>query len=174
MKNFILFCVLSACCITAFPAEKAKKDVWAAPVHKNSSHIDRWESLQAGFWFGVPPATEYENVYGLKFGLPVCSGDGTVIGVEMSMFCSATSHVKGLQCSIGSTLSQDFSGVQLSMVNITDAAYGSQIGMVNVARKKGFQFGLVNVSQKSPFQIGLVNFNEGGWLPFMVLFNYTP
>ncbi|MFA6100648.1 MAG: hypothetical protein WCV67_09785 [Victivallaceae bacterium] len=177
MKNFfiILFLLFTGITVSAADKPKEKEDVWASPKHNKYSRTERWESLQAGFWFGVPPATEYEDVYGLKVGLPVCSGSGNVIGVEASFFCSATDHVKGLQCSIGNTLCEDFSGLQLSMVNIAQAAaYGTQAGLVNVAHKKGIQVGLVNVSRKAAFQIGLVNFNEGGWLPFMVFFNYTP
>ena len=174
MKNLIFICALLAYGITAFAAEKAAPDVWASPKHKKYSTVERWESVQAGFWFGVPGTTEYEDVCGLKIGFPICSGSGNVIGAEMSLFCSATDHVKGLQCSIGNTHSKDFSGLQWSMVNVAGSAYGCQLGMVNVAKKRGFQFGLVNVSQKAPCQFGLLNFNEGGWLPFTVFFNFTP
>lgn len=177
MKNFfvILFLMFTAFSILAADKPKVKEDVWASPKHKKYSATERWESLQVGFWFGVPPATDYEDVYGLKFGFPICSGSGNVTGVEVSMFCSATDHIKGLQCSIGHALCEDFSGLQWSMVNIAQkAAYGTQLGMVNVAQKKGFQLGLVNVSRKSPLQLGLVNFNEGGWLPFTVFVNFTP
>jgi hypothetical protein len=175
MKKFFIFLFLLSAGVTISAADKAKKDVWASPKQNKYSKTERWESLQAGFWFGVPPATDYEDVYGLKIGLPVCSGSGNVIGVEASFFCSATDHVKGLQCSIGNALCEDFSGLQWSMVNIAQkAAYGIQAGIVNVAQKKGLQFGLVNVSRKASLQLGMLNFNEGGWLPFMVFLNYTP
>ncbi len=181
MKNFfiVLFLLYTGFAISAAdkPAKqpKEKEDVWAAPKHKKYARTERWESLQVGFWFGVPQATDYEDVYGLKMGFPICSGSGNVIGTEMSLACSSTDHVKGFQCSIGSAICEDFSGLQWSTVNIAQAgAYGTQLGMVNVAHKKGFQIGLVNVSRKSPLQLGLVNFNEGGWLPFTVFINFTP
>ncbi len=177
MKKFfvILFLLYTGLAVSAADKPKEKADVWAPPKHKKYANTEHWESLQVGFWFGIPPATEYEDVYGLKMGLPICSGDGNVIGAEISMACSATDHVKGFQASIGSAICEDFSGLQWSMVNVAQtAAYGTQVGMVNVAQKKGIQVGLVNVSRKSAFQIGLVNFNEGGWLPVMAFFNYTP
>lgn len=176
MKSFIIVLMLFAYGVSGFAAEKTKEkpDVWAAPKNKKYANIEHWESLQVGIWFGIPKATDYEDVYGLKMGLPICSGSGNVIGAEMSFCCSATDHVKGFQCSIGSAINKDFSGLQWSTVNISGAAYGYQLGMVNVAKKKGFQIGLVNVSQKAPCQFGLVNINEGGWLPFTILFNFTP
>jgi hypothetical protein len=73
MKSFIIVLMLFAYGVSGFAADKdkakAKQDVWAAPKNKKYANIEHWESLQAGVWFGIPKATDYEDVYGLKMGL---------------------------------------------------------------------------------------------------------
>jgi hypothetical protein len=154
----------------AFPATKSQRQETPAWQEENT---ERWEIVQAGLWFGYPKSTIDSNVYGLKLGLPCVGGNGKVQGLEFSLIGSGTDHVKGFQTAIGTNLCQDFSGLQLSIYNYAaKSANGFQIGLGNLAGRKGVQLGIVNVSKKAPFQLGLLNFNKDGWLPFMVLFNF--
>jgi hypothetical protein len=153
----------------SFPATKNRQESQAW----QEDNKERWEIVQAGIWFGYPQSTLDSNVYGLRIGLPCVGGYGKVQGVEFSFIGSGTDHVKGLQMAIATNLCQDFSGLQLSCYNYAaKSANGFQVGLGNLAGRKGVQIGIVNISKKAPFQLGLLNFNKDGWMPFMVLFNF--
>ncbi|QSH42304.1 hypothetical protein P0136_03470 [Lentisphaerota bacterium ZTH] len=138
------------------------------------SSSENWSALQAGFWFGYPKSTRYSDVCGLKLGIPICSGHGTVNGIETAILCAATDNVNGIQFTwFGVSSTNDIAGVQLAFVNIVkDISHGLQLGAVNFSQNRGWQFGLVNASNNSQFQLGILNFNRDGWLPFMIFVNF--
>ena len=126
-----------------------------------------------GFWFGTPASIDRVDVTGVKFGLPICSGPGTVKGFEWALFCGATDHIYGFQWGMaGASISKDMHGFQMALVNsAANDLKGMQMGIVNLGDRKGFQLGIVNYADNVDCQFGLVNFNKNGWMPFMVGFN---
>lgn len=167
MKKLMFAIIVSAaCCLSTF-AQEAKT---AAPVAP-----ERWDAFIAGFWFGAPASIETANVSGLKWGLPISSGHGKVVGFEWSFFCGATDTVKGFQWAmIGVNDSQDFTGMQMALVNVVEKKInGLQFGIVNKCDKEGVQIGIVNAADNADFQIGIVNLNKNGWMPFMVGINHS-
>jgi hypothetical protein len=131
--------------------------------------------FQPGYWFNYPAETADSKVDGIKLGLPICSGYGSVEGMELSLFCSATDKISGLQWAfIGVTACKELNGTQLGLLNaVAGDAKGGQIGMINIAgRLAGIQLGIVN-SVKHGLQFGLININEDGWLPVCILFNFS-
>jgi hypothetical protein len=131
--------------------------------------------FQPGYWFNYPEDTTNSTVDGVKLGLPICSGYGSVEGMELSFFCSATDEVSGLQWSLlGVNICKKLHGTQLGLFNATsNKAEGSQIGAMNIAEHiAGTQLGLINYA-KHGLQLGLININEDGWLPVCILFNFS-
>ncbi|MCP3966108.1 MAG: hypothetical protein GY750_17480 [Lentisphaerae bacterium] len=161
MKKLVICLVTMVLGISAFAQETGGGD-------------SGWSALQAGFWFGYPESTLITDVRGVKVGLPVCSGHGTVYGLEMAIFCAATDNVEGMQFTwLGANVTHNLSGLQLALVNgIREKASGVQVGVVNLSQQRGWQFGLVNAANNAPFQLGLVNFNPNGWMPFMIFVNF--
>lgn len=131
--------------------------------------------FQPGYWFDFPENTANSKVDGLKLGLPICSGQGSVDGVELSFFCSATDKIGGLQWSlIGVNSCKELHGTQLGLFNVsTGNTEGEQVGLVNITdHLAGLQLGIVN-SAKHGLQLGLININDDGWLPVFILFNFS-
>ena len=133
---------------------------------------EEYNAMDLGIWFGVPSSTETANVRGLRLGLPISSGQGSVDGIEFALFCAATDDIKGLQMSC-IAITDSLAGAQVSLVNICDdKAAGAQVGIVNVAGKRGWQIGLVNSSNNAKFQFGIINMNKGGLWPFSFIINF--
>lgn len=131
--------------------------------------------FQAGYWFNYPAETDNSQVDGLKLGLPICSGYGSVEGMELSIICSATQNISGLQWSfIGANTCRELNGTQLGLLNVVSGkTEGGQIGIINIAKHvAGIQLGLIN-SAKHGLQLGMININEDGWLPVCILFNFS-
>jgi hypothetical protein len=175
MKKSTLALVLSVVCCFGALAQDAKTAAPAQPSATVKVAPERWDAFLAGFWFGAPASIENANVKGLKWGLPISSGKGQVIGFEWSFFCGATDTVKGFQWAmIGVNDSQDVSGMQMALVNVVEKTIdGVQFGIVNACINKGVQIGIVNTADNADFQIGLVNLNKNGWMPFMVFINHS-
>ncbi len=132
-------------------------------------------AADVGFWFDCPQSITGENVSGVRFGLPVAAGNGTVSGLELSLLLSATRNVEGLQASLlGTNVSDFMNGAQIGFFNLVSADLkGSQWGLFNHSQKRGWQFGLVNCcTDNAKFQLGLLNYNAGGWLPVTILVNF--
>lgn len=174
MKKSTLAIVLSVvCCFSALAQDV--KTATPAPAAPPEVTQQRWDAFIAGFWFGAPASIETANVRGLKWGLPISSGQGKVIGFEWSFFCGATDTVEGFQWAmIGANVSKDVSGMQMALVNVVEKKIdGVQFGIVNKCVNKGVQIGIVNAADNADFQIGLVNLNKNGWMPFMVFINHS-
>ena len=137
-----------------------------------------WTPLQVGFFKEhYPSAEEYPSIYGLRLGLPITYNDNSrLYGVDLSVFFSATTVVKGLQFTVVGTQAKDIDGLQVSIANFAkENINGMQLGGVNYAEEmQGVQLGLVNYSNKAQgVQIGLVNYIEDGWLPFTLIINFN-
>ena len=135
----------------------------------------RWDAVLAGFWFHSPASIDTANVRGVKFGLPISSGAGTVKGFEWSFICGATDNVEGFQWAmLGVNCPKNMTGMQMGMVNtVGNEISGFQFGLANDCNREGTQLGLVNLGDNADYQFGLVNFNKNGWMPFMVGFNHA-
>lgn len=118
-----------------------------------------WDFFELGIWFGVPTSTLTSNICGIKVGAPFCSGSGKVHGVETAVFCGATDNVSGVQACILTAVSQNVKGMQFSIVNYGTDVNGLQLGVVNIAKKRGLQ-------------IGICNYVEDGAIPFMPFVNW--
>lgn len=195
---------------------------------------DDWVFFQLGILPGIPSGTDSSNVYGIKSGWPIVTGDGRVRGIEASWLWSGTSHVDGIQASwvfcmnrlmngimanfvtnintgmmngvqatFGFNRAGDLNGLQASSFNYTcdvkgfqAAAIGNitgdvigfqasvvynqtgdftgfQTALINNAEEvTGLQVGLINLAKRKGFQFGLLNFIEDGWLPFFPVVNF--
>ena len=153
--------------------EKHEQDLTVPPRPKN-----KWSIFQIGFAPQWPGFTKVSNVYGLKLGIPMCSGYGRVYGVEPSILYSGTRHVWGIQASFwGVSLAQEIRGIQASSfgpslasqliglqavgtLGMADHVVGAQIAPVTMCSEDvtGFQFGVVNMAKPvTGFQAGGVN-----------------
>lgn len=138
----------------------------------STKKTEDYNSMDVGFWFGLPTAMETANVRGMRLGLPISSGSGYVRGLELALFCAATDDINGLQLSTVA-LAKKLAGAQISLVNVCcGEVQGTQIGIVNCAGERGWQFGLVNSSENAKFQLGLINMNPEGLWPFSFLVNF--
>ncbi|MFA6290718.1 MAG: hypothetical protein WC637_02990 [Victivallales bacterium] len=160
MKSMILSFMIIACLTANVFAQDAaaakqpvKKDA-AAPV------LNDWEFFELVFIPGVPSSSRYSKIYGIKIGAPISGGSGIVDGLEASLFASMTANVNGFQTAGFYVESQKVNGLQFSIVNSADDVGGVQLGIVNIAQKKGFQ-------------IGLVNYIKDGAVPFLPIVNFN-
>lgn len=108
-------------------------------------------------------------------------------GAQTALFNFA-SDFKGYQHGFFSNITGKACGFQLSCVNIaTDQMEGAQISVFNYARRspgicqmgvlslsngRSIQIGGVNYAE-SGFQFGLINVMKKGFLPVMILFNFS-
>jgi hypothetical protein len=141
-----------------------------------------------------PGFTRISNVYGLKLGIPMCSGYGRVYGVEPSILYSGTRHVWGIQASFwGVSLAQEIRGIQASSfgpslvseligiqavgtLGMADNVSGAQIAPVTLCSNSvtGVQLGVVNLSKPlTGLQAGAVNIAEDVTGLQFGVFNYA-
>lgn len=118
-----------------------------------------WDFFGVVLFPGTPSSSNYSNVGGLRFGLPVSGGDTKVYGIETAIFSCHTKEVRGLQTAPLFCVSTRIKGIQASPVNVADDV-------------DGMQFGLVNISRNATFQLGLVNYMKNGFLPFFPIVNF--
>ena len=148
-------CAVGAMAQTPAPAPApapAKQD--AAPVVPPD-----WDSFQPGFWFGVPSSMSKVEAYGLRVGLPFCSGKAKVCGVETAVLAGASDTVYGTQACVLASVAKYVDGLQLAVVNYCEQVDGVQVGAMNIATKQSFQ-------------LGLFNYIEGAPVPFTLLVNF--
>lgn len=141
------------------PAPSVKPKIVQARKTQTIDPPEKWDFLQFGVWFNTPSATKNSNVYGIKIGAPVCSGRGTVKGIETAVLCGATDNITGLQACILTSVSQQFAGLQFSIVNYAANVDGLQLGIVNIAKHKSFQ-------------IGILNYIEDATIPWVPIINF--
>jgi hypothetical protein len=160
MKKMFLAAVILASCFVADQQINAADSTaaqlaQALTVQTQPSTVQKadWDFFQLGFWFGIPSETEYTDVYGLKVGAPGCGGQGTVNGVETSVFASGTDHVNGVSSSVLVATSKHVKGFQGSVVNYCDDVDGVQLGVFNMAKDEAFQIGIINYIENSPIPV---------------------
>ncbi len=119
-----------------------------------------YEIFQLGLWFDQPTDTKYTDVYGLKVGAPICSGDGSVYGIETAVICGATREVNGLSACILWSDVELMNGIQFSIVNVAKKCAGMQLSVLNFA-------------EESTFQLGILNYNKNGFLPWFPVINFS-
>mgnify|MGYP000904610206 CR=1 FL=1 len=173
-KWFVMVAMLTV--MTPFAAvaqETAREDLPqpASTERVSEATRQRWKILSWGIWFDVPRSVNRTNVDGVKIGLPISSGRVRVHGLELSLFCSATDRVNGMQFA-PVNLCKRMGGFQMAFVNVAGPRSSAfQLGLVNTTGK-GAQVGLVNVADGAGFQFGLLNFNAEGFLPFFPIVNF--
>jgi hypothetical protein len=208
-KAFVAVLSLAFFCSPALFAQKAKaakkesvkktvmvpideKETSTAPETPPNS-LKHWSLFQIGFLPLFPSYTKSSNVYGLKLGVPMCSGYGRVFGIEPSILYSGTRYVKGVQASFwGTCLARRIYGIQASSFgpSITGTLLGIQAdGTLSMAEDvsglqvapvtmsidlTGIQFGAVNMSHSiTGFQGGAVNLSKKTKGVQLGIFNYS-
>ena len=103
-----------------------------------------------------------EKLYGASFGLIM--GSGKLYGLNIS----------------GASFGGNNYGCSLALYNCWDDFSAVSIGLVNISRshrpgnaRNLLQIGVFNESENG-FQIGLLNHNPNAFIPWMVLFNWSP
>lgn len=185
LSSLVALSTLSAADNVAVPVQTPQPIVpIVQPVAKTvsadqQSPLDQWSVFQLGFWFDQPSATANSNVYGIKTGWPISSGQGSVYGLEASWFAAATDHIQGVQACWVYTGNTDMQGVQASLAcNVNQNRFrGLQAGVVNVAGDiQGFQPGAVNVANNvmGVQAAALTNVSTGEVVGAQLgLYNYT-
>jgi len=119
--------------------------------------------LQIGVWpstFQVVP--DEINVSGLKLNLPFARNDD-VCGLDLG-FASSTKKASAVQLNLVINRNHDeYSGLQMGLINQNGNANGIILGLWNVADDKthGLELGLVNSSTEyKGLQVGLINYTE--------------
>ncbi len=137
----------------------------------------RWTPLQLSFVPGLSLFSSDTPVYGISFGGPLVIQE-KVYGLNLSLLGAMANHNAGIMMAPVNLYSENF-GVSVGMVNIAVHDYsGVQLGVCNWDRSLrcgGVQLGVVNFAVNG-WQFGLLNFNRNpkAWLPFTILFNYSP
>lgn len=149
----LVFCVTSS--FAQFGDNNSNNQASSEPATGSS-----WDVIQVGFLIGVPPSTNYTDSYLAKLGIPISGGNATAYVLEASALCSATDNVKGLQASLGTSISEDVDGVQISLVNYVEKMAGMQLGIFNYSEGEG-----------QTFQMGIVNYIKGNPLPVLPFVN---
>lgn len=119
--------------------------------------------LQISIW---PPnaqvVPDYIDVAGLKLNLPY-GGNKNITGIDLGI-ASSSDKTSALQINLINIVREEFSGLQLSLLNLNGAANGVQIGLImnNVdAMNRGIQLGPINTALETHgLQIGLINYSE--------------
>ena len=113
-----------------------------------------------------------------------------ISGFRFNLIYGRNAGMTGLDVGLANHVSGPLHGVQLGLVNMTDAGVGFQWAAVNLNEgefeglqwgwynqtglNNGLQLGLVNYAQKAKgIQVGLVNIiKQGGQFPIMVIVNW--
>ena len=119
--------------------------------------------FQVGIW---PPniqiVPEEINVAGVKINLPY-GGNKNITGLDIG-FASVSDTTSALQLNlIINQANEQFSGVQMAIINQSERSEWLSIGLLNVTneRARGIQFGAVNSAMDMRgAQLGLVNYTE--------------
>lgn len=139
---------------------QAQPQAQAQPTKKVCKKASPYDIFQLGLWFDQPTDTKYTDVFGLKVGAPICSGDASVYGIETAVICGATREVNGLSACILWSDVEVMNGIQFSIVNIAKKCTGLQLSVVNYA-------------EDSSFQLGILNYNKNGFLPWFPVINFS-
>ncbi|MEI6055233.1 MAG: hypothetical protein WCR55_04160 [Lentisphaerota bacterium] len=132
------------------------------------------------------------DVNGVRFGLPMSSGLGTVDGAEISLVCSDTANIIGFQGALLVNMTNNLNGFQMGMANmIREHGKWGQLGVICFAAKRveGFQMSLFNYSRGtdgvqigiisyaedlSYLQFGILCYNKEAWVPMLIGINFDP
>jgi hypothetical protein len=142
------------------PDKKVPQSGKPAPKVAAAKKADGYDLIQIGLWFNQPSETRYTDVFGVKVGAPICSGDARVAGIETAVICGATRRVDGLSACILWSDVKEMNGIQFSIANIAEMVCG-------------FQLGIFNYAKDSSLQIGILNVNEKGFLPWFPVINFS-
>lgn len=132
------------------------------------------------------------DVNGVRFGLPMSSGLGTVDGAEISLVCSDTANIIGFQGALLVNMTNNLEGVQMGMANmIRERGKWGQLGVICFAAKRvegaqislfnysrgtdGVQIGIINYAEDlSYLQFGILCYNKEAWIPMLLGVNFDP
>jgi len=161
-----LFAALAAAAALLIPAGIQAQQKVVEPNQK-------YDIFQIGMLKSSPATQDTAEVYGLRFGLPICGGKAEVEGVDFAILASYSDLVYGFQYATAYTVSEgEFYGVKIACVNISKKVSGAEIGAINISQNASAQFGVYNQAE-SGLQFGIINVMTNGFLPCMILFNFS-
>ncbi len=132
------------------------------------------------------------DVDGVRFGLPMSSGLGTVDGAELSLMASDTANIIGFQGSLLVNMTNNLNGFQMGIANmIRDTGKWGQLGIICFAAKRmtgaqvslfnysrgtdGVQLGIIDYAEDiSYLQFGILCYNKEAWIPMLLFVNFDP
>ncbi len=125
--------------------------VFAAESNSAPDKADTdWTPFQICFFPQFPMASYNSTVYGIKSGWPMCSGIGSVTGLEVSWLYSGTANIRGIQGSWIANNNDNMDGLQASWIfnRNTEVFYGFQASCIlNMAGDlTGVQAGGLNIA----------------------------
>ena len=131
--------------------------------------------VQLSLWPGIQIVSEDQSV--TAFRLAIYGKNTSTQYVDIGIVTQNTSgHSQGIQFSFVG-IQDDFTGWQDGIVNYSHGnVTGLMTGGLNYSSYfTGLQFGIVNYTKTANgLQLGLLNFiNEGGFLPFFPIFNFS-
>lgn len=132
------------------------------------------------------------DVNGVRFGLPMSSGLGTVDGAEISIVASDTANIIGFQGALLVNMTNNLNGFQMGLANMirehgkwgqlgvicfaAKRIEGAQISLFNYSRgTEGVQMGIINYAEDlSYLQFGILCYNKEAWVPMLIGVNFDP
>lgn len=147
-----------------------------AAVQAEQNYVEPDQSFdifQIGMLKSAPSTQDTAPVYGLRFGLPVCGGKAAVHGIDFAIVGSQTDNIIGFQYATFFTIAAGESyGLKISCVNASEKLRGAEIGAANISKDSVLQVGAFNYAETG-FQLGVINVMKKGFLPVMILFNFS-
>jgi len=157
MKKIFASLLALTLCTTIFgqaPVPAAKESAAGKPAEAKAVESNDWDFIYIAFFPNVPSSANESRVYGVKVGAPISFGEKSFVsGVEISAFASINGEMNGFQASPVFNSAKELKGLQFSIVNLVEKAWGLQLGLVNCAKSGSFQIGLINYIEDSPIPV---------------------
>jgi len=104
-----------------------------------------------------------ETVNGAQLGLIGNLSPGHTKGAQLTLGFNYAQTLKGAQIGLVNRANELPQGIQLGLVNTTDASSGVQVGALNTAgRGSTVQIGIVNYGKEADAQLGIFNVTKEG------------
>ena len=198
-KLLALFIIISAFMAFGLIAnEDAGNEEKQAPASADEEYYETPEAFPEdgqvkSFDFRYSPYDrDNTDVNGLKLGIPMSAGLGTVDGAEISLISSDTANIKGFQGAMLVNMTNYINGLQMGVANMireegncgqvgflaftAKKVNGAQISLFNYSRiTEGVQIGIINDAEDiATWQIGIFCYNKEAWIPFLLGINFDP
>lgn len=172
--------------------EEAQVESSQAEAAENKSEKQEVEQVKSIDFRYSAYDRDNTDVNGVRFGLPMSSGLGTVDGAEISLICSDTANIIGFQGALLVNMTNNIDGFQMGFANmIREHGKWGQLGVICFAAKRvegfqmslfnysrgtdGVQMGIINYAEDlSYLQFGILCYNKEAWVPMFIGINFDP